>query len=161
MLIGVMSDTHGHIDTASNAVQLLQRKAAAYVIHCGDVGGPRVLDLLVGIPSAFVWGNCDYDRYDLKQYAGIVGVACYGAMGRLTLGGKDIRFLHGDDYRQMRSIIEAQDCDFVFSGHTHHAKVEDVGRIRTVNPGALSRAQTKTVALVDTDGGDVEFLEVG
>jgi len=35
-----------------------------------------------------------------------------------------------------------------------------VGRMRIINPGALHRANPKTVALLDTAGDSVEFLEI-
>ena len=35
-----------------------------------------------------------------------------------------------------------------------------VGRVRVINPGALHRANPKTVALLDTAADRVEFLEV-
>ena len=160
MLVGVLSDTHGRTDTTAQGIKLLRSAGAEYLIHCGDVGGERILDLLVGVPSAFVWGNCDYDQYALQRYSQIIGVSCRGALGRKTFDGRTISFLHGDDHRQMHRILEDQDCDLLLHGHTHVRGVKDVGRIRVVNPGALHRAMVRTVALIDTTTRDVRFLTV-
>jgi uncharacterized protein len=160
MLIGALSDTHGRLDTARAAVKLLRKRKAEYFIHCGDVGSEQILDLFAGFRAAFVWGNCDSDTYGLQRYAAIVGIQCCGAFGRLTLEGSTISLLHGDDHRRMQQILAEQDCDYLFSGHSHVKDMRDVGRIRLVNPGALHRAAIKTVALVDTATREVEFLTV-
>lgn len=160
MLIGVLSDTHGRVDTTRLAVDLLQRRGAKHLIHCGDVGSTRILDLMVGIPSAFVWGNTDYDQQMLQGYAAAMGITCCGAIGRLTLESKVVSFLHGDDYRRMQAILSAQDCDYLLHGHSHVRGEHRVGRVHVVNPGALHRATIKSVALIDTATDAVEFLEV-
>lgn len=160
MLIGVLSDTHGRTDSTELAVTLLRKRGAMQLIHCGDVGSTRVLDLMAGIPCAFVWGNCDYDHHTLQGHAAALGIACCGAMGRLTLDGKIVSFLHGDDSRQLQRILTVQDCDYLFLGHSHVRSDQHVGRIHVINPGALHRASVKTVALIDTATDAVEFLEI-
>src|SRR5688500_16587815 len=97
MLIGLLSDTHDKIDAMAEGMRLLRERGAEYFIHCGDVGSIHVLDHLAGLPAAFVWGNTDWDRMGLQRYAETIGVRCFGAYGELTLGGKEIALLHGDD----------------------------------------------------------------
>ena len=160
MLIGVLSDTHGRADITRRAVDLLKSKGAELLIHCGDVGGPQVLDAMLGLPASFVLGNCDDDVYTLKQHAATLGIRFYDRLGRLTAGDKIVTFLHGDDSAKMKSLLDAQDCDLLLHGHTHIADIHDVGRIRVINPGALQRAAVKTVALVNSDSRAVEFLKV-
>jgi putative phosphoesterase len=161
MLIGVLSDTHGQTQISRVAANLLKSRNAQMLIHCGDVGGPQVLDtLLVGLPVHFVLGNTDYDQQVLSHHAQRIGIHFCGARGQVSADGKVIDFLHGDDAHAMRAILDAQESDFLLHGHTHIADVRDVGRTRIVNPGALQRAAVKTVALVDTETRDVEFLKV-
>ena len=160
MLIGVMSDTHGRVDTMLHAMEILQQRQVDFVIHCGDVGSVRILDFLARLPAAFVWGNCDDDHDYLSHHAQIMGVKCYGDAGRLELSGKTICFLHGDDHRRLQEILNQQDCDFLFYGQSHTPGDTDIGRIRAVNPGALHRAHHKTIALVDSDTRKVEYVEV-
>src|SRR5258705_5847793 len=97
MLIGLLSDTHDKTDPMAHAVQLLQSRGAQYFIHCGDVGSPIVLDHLAGLPAAFVWGNCDFDRMGLQRYAKAIGIECFGSSGELELAGKKLFITHGDD----------------------------------------------------------------
>lgn len=160
MLIGALSDTHGRLDTTRRAVELLREHGARMLLHLGDVGSSQVLDLLVGTPSGFVFGNTDYDHKHLEGHAAAVGVRCYGALGRITLDGAVVSFLHGDDQRQMDRLLEAQDCDLLLHGHTHQRNVRKVGRIQVINPGALQRASTHTVATIDSVTREVRFIVV-
>lgn len=158
MLVGVLSDTHGRFDAALAAVQLLQQRGASFFIHCGDVGSPQVLDVLAGLPSAFVWGNCDWDRMALQRYGEKIGVPCYGAMADLTLDGKRLAVMHGDDAKLKQMILGQQQHDFLLQGHTHVREEMRIGRVHLVNPGALYRTREKSAALIDLQDQVVSFV---
>ncbi|HZN65955.1 MAG TPA: YfcE family phosphodiesterase [Tepidisphaeraceae bacterium] len=160
MLIGILSDTHDRADAMAAAMKLLRELGAAFYVHCGDVGAERVLDHLAGVPSAFVFGNTDWDRAALARYARSIGVACHDAFADLELGGKRIAVTHGDDYRLKQRILAEQRHDYLLQGHTHARADQRVGRTRLINPGALHRAKEKTVALLDTEADRLEFLVV-
>lgn len=160
MLIGALSDSHGRVDTTRRAVEMLKDRGAQMLLHLGDVGSVQVLDLLAGIPAGFVFGNTDMDRKHLEMHAQAIGIRCYGAMGRLISDDRVVNFLHGDDFRQMQKLIDTEDCDLLLHGHTHVRNVEDFGRVRIVNPGALHRAHPHTVALIDTISRHVEFVTI-
>lgn len=158
MLIGILSDTHDRVDTMAAGMQALRDAGAVYYIHCGDVGSERVLDYLVGVPSAFVFGNCDWDRAALQRYAADVGVTCYGNFGDIELAGKRIALLHGDDAKLLQRLVTEQRHDYILLGHTHVRQDTRTGRTRIINPGALHRAKVKTVALLDTGTDVLRFL---
>lgn len=160
MLIGLLSDSHDRAEAMKAAVQLLQDRGAAYLIHCGDIGSPHMIDYLVGSPSAFVWGNCDWDRMSLARYAHQVGVQCFGGFGELLLDGKRMALLHGDDARLKQNLLKAQEHDYLFQGHTHVVEDTRIGRTRLINPGALHRVRIRTVALLQTTDDTLELLEV-
>ena len=160
MLIGILSDTHDRADAMAAAMKLLRERGAAFYVHCGDVGAERVLDHLAGVPSAFVFGNTDWDRAALARYARSIGVACHDTFADLELGGKRIAVTHGDDYRLKQRILSEQRHDYLLQGHTHARADQRVGRTRLINPGALHRAKEKTVALLDTEADRLEFLVV-
>lgn len=160
MLIGVLSDTHGRADTTRLAVDLLKSRGAELLFHCGDVGSMQVLDAISVLPACFVLGNTDQDVATLSGHAQRIGVQFFGRLGTKQVGERVVTFMHGDDSHEMQRILNEQECDFLFYGHTHLGDLHDVGRIRVVNPGALQRASSKTVALVDTETRDVDFLKV-
>lgn len=160
MILGLLSDTHSRASTARLAVRMLLDGGAEFLIHCGDVGSEDVLDALAGVPSAFVFGNCDYDRDALDRYAGMIGVQCLKTYGVLTLAGKNIAVTHGDDFHLMQRLTRGLDHDYLFTGHTHQRHDRRVEAMRWINPGALHRAIPKTVATLNLLTDDLSYLTV-
>ena len=60
MRIGIVSDTHGHVEFTLPAVRLLESLEVERVLHCGDIGSTGVVEAFAGWPTDFVFGNCDY-----------------------------------------------------------------------------------------------------
>ncbi|HET6246398.1 MAG TPA: metallophosphoesterase [Tepidisphaeraceae bacterium] len=161
MNIGILSDTHDHADAMKAAMDLLRQHGAEFYIHCGDVGREEVIDQLAGLPSAFVWGNTDFDRAALTRYADSIGVSCFGNFADLELGGKRFAVIHGDDFALKKKLLAGQDYDYLLQGHTHLRQDERLGKTRMINPGALFRAREKSVALLNTQTDELRFLVVG
>jgi len=160
VIIGILSDTHDRADWMAAGLRILQEHAAEFFIHCGDIGGEECIDLLAGLPSAFVFGNTDFDRAGLARYAASIEVACYGNFASLELGGKKIAVIHGDDYKLKQRLLAAADHDYLLQGHTHVRADERIGGTRIINPGALHRAAIKTVVTLDTAADTVTPFEV-
>lgn len=160
MVIGLLGDTHDRADAMIAGLKVLAEAGAEFYIHCGDIGSPEMVDHLVGFEAAFIFGNNDFDRIAVARYAEEVGVACYGNQADLTLDGKRIAVIHGDDIPLKRWLLATKEYDYMFQGHTHIRHDERMGRTRLVNPGALYRANPKTVATVDTATDQVQFFTV-
>ncbi len=75
MRIGVVSDTHGHVEFALAAVRMLQSLDVAEVLHCGDIGSPEIVMLFRSWPTHFVFGNVDYDVGTLRKAIRTAGQA--------------------------------------------------------------------------------------
>ncbi len=160
MIIGILSDTHDRADWMAAGIASLRNARAEFFIHCGDIGGQECIDLLAGLPSAFVFGNTDFDRAGLARYAASIDVPCYGNFANLELDGKKFAVLHGDDYRLKQRLLMAQEHDYLCQGHTHVRADERIGRTRLINPGALHRAAVKTVVTLDTRADTLAVFEV-
>jgi putative phosphoesterase len=161
MLIGILSDTHGHFIAAKAGVDLLLAKGAQVLVHCGDVGGTDIVDLLARVtPSYFVFGNTDWDRDELAAYARQVGVTCLCKSGEFMLDGQRMAVLHGDDAVDKARVLQGQKHNYLLQGHTHVRQDQTVGTVRVINPGALYRASVKTVALLDAATGALTWPEV-
>ena len=160
MIIGILSDTHDHADAMAAGLSALAAAGAQFYVHCGDIGSQRCIDLLAGLKVAFVFGNTDFDRVALARYAQTIGVPCYGNFADLDLGGKKIAVTHGDDFRLKQRVLANQQHDYLLLGHTHVRADERIGRTRLINPGALHRATTKTVATLDTASDGLHFITV-
>lgn len=160
MIVGILSDTHDRIEAARTGIALLRQHDAEYFIHCGDVGSEMILDLLAGLPAAFVFGNTDWDRRGLERYAAQLNVSCLGVSGEIELDGKRFYVQHGDDFPALKRMIDSQRVDYVLHGHSHVTRDERIGKTRIINPGALHRARVKTVARLDTLKDELGFMTI-
>ena len=145
--IGLLSDTHGDVEAAQEALRLLEQGRAEQIIHCGDVG-LSVLKMLPAGRTHVVAGNTD-ELETASRVAACAGLVWHGRFGRLRIGETRIAFLHGDDRRAMRDAIHGGEFDLVFCGHTHSAEDVVVGGVRVINPGAVVRSSSPSVAIVE------------
>jgi hypothetical protein len=159
MLIGILSDTHDQVARAKAGVKLLVDSGAEVLIHCGDITIPEVVYELAPLPSYFVFGNCDDETDVLRRAIAAIGGRCLDRGGLIEVGGKRLAVTHGDSGREL-DRLQAQEPDYLCSGHTHHALDERRGPTRYVNPGALHRASTWTVALLDSARDCLEMLQI-
>lgn len=148
MLIGIVSDTHGHIGYTLPAVRMLESCDVQQVIHCGDIGSTEIVELFARWPTHFVFGNVDAQTVVLRAAIEAAGQTCHGRFGELDLDGRRIAFLHGDDQRRLRDTVDSGTYDLVCYGHTHEAEHHRSGKTTVLNPGALYRAQPHSLALV-------------
>jgi len=149
MRIGVISDTHGHVENTLAAARMLQSLEIDVVLHCGDIGSPQIPRLLAEWPTHFVFGNCDHDHDQLRSAIEQAGLTCDGRFGGLTLAGRRIALVHSDDAKLFRRVCTSGEYDLVCYGHTHLAEQHREGKTLILNPGALYRANPHTIATVD------------
>ena len=160
MKIGVVSDSHGRLEITHSAVRLLCERGAELILHCGDIDSPDTVRLFTEIPTHFVLGNWDLRRVLLKRAIQEIGGVIHGELGQLELAGKRLAWLHGHIRGARQRLESSGEFDFVFYGHSHAAEVHQMGRTVVINPGALHRARTKSVALVDLGVGNWMHLRV-
>ena len=161
MLLGVVSDTHGHTANARLAARMLESLGVAAVLHCGDIGSPEIPPLFSPWPAHFVLGNVDDDA-ELLEAAVLAspGHMFHRRFCDLTLATRRIAMLHSDDHRRFRAAIESGDYDLVCYGHSHLAEQHREGKTLVLNPGALYRANPHTIAVVELDRMEATIVEV-
>lgn len=123
--IGLISDTHGllraEVHDALAGVSL--------ILHAGDVCSATILDELALIaPVQAVFGNCDAPWDPGLTQERVV-----------TVEGVRIHVSHGHEVGRPtaeRLIAAYPAFDVIVYGHTHVQKVERVGDVLVVNPGA-------------------------
>ncbi len=148
MLLGIVSDTHGHVANTQRAIRMLSSLDVDQVLHCGDIGSEAIVKLFSAWPSHFVFGNVDDDQATLFAAIDACGQQCHGRFGRLQLAGRRIALLHGDETSRLREAIASGEFDLVCYGHTHQPEQHREGDTLVLNPGALYRAQPHTMAIV-------------
>lgn len=149
MIVGIVSDTHGHLEFTHPAVRMLASFAVEQVLHCGDIGTPAIVDCFEAWPTHFVLGNCDSDDARWRQVIEGAGQTFHGRFGELELAGRRIALLHGDDGRKFQDTIASGQFDLVCYGHTHLAEQHRAGKTLVLNPGALFRANPHSLAIAD------------
>jgi putative phosphoesterase len=161
MKIGVVSDTHGHVQNALAAARMLEALDVAAVLHCGDIDSPQIPACFSRWPTHYVLGNVDH--YEDDTYAGAVNAAggtFHARFADLTLGGRRIAVLHSDDSKRFKQTIASGDYDLVCYGHTHVAEQHQEGKTLVLNPGALQRANPHQIAVVDLETMEVTHVKV-
>lgn len=149
MLLGVVSDTHGHVLNTADAVRMLESLEVEAVLHCGDIGSPTVVRMFSPWPTHFVMGNCDYDAHELRDAVEEAGLFFHDRFGDLEIAGVKIALLHSDDQARFRETIGSGKWDLVCYGHTHQARCEQIGNTVVLNPGAAYRANPHSLAVVE------------
>jgi putative phosphoesterase len=158
--LGVISDTHGHVDLTRPAVRMLESLEVDAVLHCGDVGSMDVVELFDKWPTHFVFGNCDENTHAFAAEIRKAGQTCHGFFGDLTLDGVRIALLHSDDRRKFREAIDSGKYQLVCYGHAHVAAIDKHGETIVLNPGAIYRANPHSIAVVELPAVEATIIEV-
>lgn len=147
MRIGVISDTHGHLD--SIICELFA--GVDHILHGGDVGLGAVLQELESIaPVTAVRGNTDDPHCGLKDTE------------ILHLAGRKFLLQHIVNPRapadQLKRRLAQENPDVVVFGHTHRAFCERIGGTLFFNPGYAGKPKfglERNVAVLHCDGKNV------
>jgi putative phosphoesterase len=151
MLLGVISDTHGQLESTEEAVRIMQRRGVQEVIHCGDVGSSAIVTAFNPVSAHFVAGNCD-SAIRLQMAVEAAGQRFHGRVGELYLESRKIAFLHGDSHLAMQRLLAEAAWDLVCHGHTHLAESYTIGQTLILNPGAMARCRQPSFAIVRLPG---------
>lgn len=163
MILGILSDTHDNLANTRRALAVFKRHRVEFVIHCGDITTPQVIELFDGWQVAFVFGNLDAAETHLLAAAGrLQEPASISHRYTGIIGGASVAVYHGNDDEYLASLIEGGQYDYVLCGHTHLRRDEKIGRTRVINPGSLGgrKKQSRSVCVLSLPDGVARFIEV-
>jgi putative phosphoesterase len=158
--LGIVSDTHGHVELTRPAVRMFESLDVETVFHCGDIGSMAVVELFAKWPTHFVFGNCDTETDEFAAAIRRAGQTCHGLFGDLTFEGVRVALLHSHDGRRFRQTIQSGEYRLVCYGHTHLAVIERRGETVVLNPGAIYRANPHSVAVVDLPAVEATIVKL-
>ena len=155
--IGLLSDTHYHIDDNINTFF----SDCDEIWHAGDIGNMKVIEALEQIaPVRAVFGNIDNDR--LRQ--------SFKEHLRFTIEDTDVWMTHIGGYpgkydRRVKPKIFTNSPDIFISGHSHILKVMFDKKLNLlhINPGAYGKLgyhKVRTAVRFQLNKGRAEKLEV-
>ena len=153
MRIGILSDTHGHLDPAIRDIF----QGVDHILHAGDFGFASILLELEDIaPVTAVLGNTDDPGTGYKELASV------------QLGGRTFVVHHivepADLSERMQLACLHLAPDVIVYGHTHeaHHEVRD-GRL-FLNPGYAGRrkgSEHRSVAILHVgDDLQIDFIDL-
>ena len=161
MYLGVISDTHGNILRTHQAMLIFRESGVGRIIHCGDIGPAEILSLFAGTPLDFVLGNCDWSEADYSDILIPGLVTCHGLFGQIELEGQKIAFMHSHDQLRFDREATSGRWDMLCYGHTHISSLwMGCGRTIVLNPGALRRVTTPSVAVVKLPEREVTHVHL-
>jgi putative phosphoesterase len=160
MRLGVISDTHGHVELTRPAVRMLESMEVDAVLHCGDIGSIAVVEMFAAWPTHFVFGNCDDGSEAFAAAIQKVGQTCHGLFGDLEFEGVRVALLHSHERRRFRETIDRGEYGLVCYGHTHVAAIDRRGKTVVLNPGAIYRAEPHSLAVVDLPAVEATIVKL-
>jgi putative phosphoesterase len=158
--LGVISDTHGHVELTRPAVRMLESLDVDAVLHCGDIGSMAVVELFAPWPTHFVFGNCDENTQAFATAINKAGQTCHGLFGDLEFDGLKVALLHSHERNRFREAIDGGKYRLVCYGHTHVAAIDQRDGTVVLNPGAIYRASPHSLAVVDLPKVEATIIDL-
>lgn len=168
MLIGVIADTHDHMNNIAKAVSILNERDVDALIHCGDYISPFTYNVFKELNTKIkenfygVYGNNDGDRVFLKENLG--KICDFVGMEYISeLDGKKVYATHIAAEETVEALAKSGYFDIILIGHTHNPVIKKFNNdTLVVNPGEACGylSDNPTFAIVDTDKMEAKMIEL-
>jgi putative phosphoesterase len=132
MVIGIISDTHDHMDNIRKALKIFKEKNVKVILHAGDFVSPFTWRLFKDFEGEFygVFGNNDGDRVLLKK---MYGERIQNQIRELEIENKKIALMH--EPQMIDSITLSDRFDLIVYGHMHEVDIRKINNTLIINPG--------------------------
>lgn len=161
MKIGIISDTHDHIENIQKAVRIFKEQECRFVLHLGDFVNPMSIRLFKGVKLIAVFGNNDGDKFRLIDAFAQIKGEIRGDFYEFEQDELKIAMYHGTDLSIKDALIECGRYDILLYGHTHQLEKKMVGSTLALNPGtAHGFGKQATIAVLDTNTKQVEIINL-
>lgn len=161
MRIGVISDTHDHLDYLRRAVDALNDLQVELVLHAGDYVAPFVVNELARLRCRLqgIFGNNDGERLGLTKRISAIGQVQVQPLF-LELEGCRLAMVHEPE--PVEAFARSGLYDLVIYGHTHQQELRTVGDCVVLNPGEVCGWLTgePTCAVITLPEAQVEWLHL-
>lgn len=155
--IGILSDTHGHLDEPI----FRHFEACNEIWHAGDIGNLHTFEKLEKFkPLRAVFGNID--GHEIRQ--------CCAELNRFTLEDADVLIKHIVGYpgrydASMKDVLVQNPPKLLIAGHSHILKVmyDKKHQLLFINPGAAGISgfhKVRTLIRLSIEEGQFKDLEV-
>ena len=161
MKLGIISDTHEHIDNIEKAKKVFAERGASPIIHLGDYCAGPAIRAFKGTKIIGIYGNNDGDLLRIEKNFREIGGDFRWDFCVLEFDGLKIACYHGTVPQITEALINCKTYDVVLTGHTHESHVETRNGVLAINPGSAHGFEKKgSVAILDTKTKRVEVSEL-
>ena len=161
MKIGIMSDTHDHLENIRKCVGIFNEKGVDYVLHLGDYVSPNAVIACRGIKLAGIFGNNDGDKFRLVTAFKKINGSIKGDFYEFKEDGLTFACYHGSEPQITNALIQCGKYDVVIYGHTHRCRNETSGSTLALNPGtAHGCGGEATIMIFDTETKETERIDL-
>lgn len=124
--LGLLSDTHGHLERTEAALEHLRFREVDMLVHAGDIGSPKILEMMddLRIPQQRIFGNNDVPLIPYTQSHGIEHEPHFFEIEEINF-----RLTHYPDWET--------NADILIFGHTHQFYLERHENALFCNPGEV------------------------
>lgn len=159
MLIGIISDTHDHMENLKKAVQIFKSQKIEHMIHAGDFTSPFTWRVIRDFEGGFtgIFGNNDGERVLLKR---LYQDKIYTQPYKFSLHNRRIVVMHEPEV--VDALADSGHFDLIIFGHTHEPVIKRVNNTLIINPGeACGWLYGKpTVAIVNLEKMEAEIVHI-
>jgi len=138
MKIGIISDTHDHVERIKKTIEILNKEKIQLAYHLGDICSPFVLPLFKDLKCNIngILGNNDADIFKLIKRAP-ENFSFHDGFYVDEFNGKKICLFHGDPEELAINLFESGKYDLLLRGHNHIAEIKRNEKTLMINPGNL------------------------
>jgi putative phosphoesterase len=151
MKIGIISDSHDHIENIEKSFRVFKDRKVDYVLHLGDYVNPNSVRACRDIKLVGIFGNNDGDKFRLATAFNAVGGELKGDFHEFEENGLKFACYHGSEPQIRDALVECGTYDIVLCGHTHECINKTTGNTILLNPGtAHGFGGRATIMIFDT-----------
>jgi putative phosphoesterase len=132
MKIGIISDTHDHMDNIRKALKIFKENNVKAIIHAGDFVSPFTWRVFKDFDGEFygVFGNNDGDKVLLKK---MYGERIQPQIREFEINGKKIALMHEPQIIEV--LAQSGRFDLIVYGHMHEVDIRKINNSLIINPG--------------------------
>ena len=161
MKIGVMSDSHDHINNITKSIQVFKDRKVDYVLHVGDYVNPNSVRACQGIKLVGIFGNNDGDKFRLMTAFNEISGEIRGDFWEFQEDSLKFACYHGTENPLKEALIECGKYDVVIYGHTHKCENIKFRDTLVLNPGTVHGFDNNaTIMIFDTQTRQAELIEI-
>ncbi len=161
MIIGIMSDSHDHIENINKGIEIFRNRKVDRVLHLGDYVNPNSVRACRGVEFTGIFGNNDGDKFRLISAFNDIGGRIRGEFYEFEEDNLKFACYHGTELQLKNALVESGNYDVVLYGHTHKCENVKIGDTLVLNPGTTHGFEYgPTVMIFDTRTRQAEFIDL-